>query len=46
MGVCGLGHTLRGLGGDQRRAGELEAVLKVALDLLITDAQLGEKRVA
>lgn len=33
-GVCGAGRTLRELaGGNDRRAGELEAVLRVALDL-------------
>jgi hypothetical protein len=36
--VCGIGHTLRDLAGGQwQRAGELEAVLKVALDLLHAD---------
>lgn len=36
--VCGIGHTLRDLaGGNWQRAGELEAVLKVALDLLHAD---------
>ncbi|WP_337186594.1 hypothetical protein [Phenylobacterium sp.] len=35
-GVCGAGHTVRYLaGGDQGRARELEAVLKVALDMLV-----------
>lgn len=35
-GVCGIGHTLRMLaGGEQIRAAELEAVLRVALDLLV-----------
>ena len=34
-GVCGAGRTLRELaGGNDRRAGELEAVLRVALDVL------------
>jgi hypothetical protein len=38
-GVCGTGHTLRELaGGNDRRAGELEAVLRVALDLLSVPA--------
>jgi hypothetical protein len=34
-GVCGAGHTLRYLaGGSQRRAADLEAILKVALNLV------------
>lgn len=41
-GVCSAGRTLRELaGGNDRRAGELEAVLRVALDLLI--AQIPQK---
>lgn len=37
-GVCARGRTLRDLaGGSWSRAGELEAVLKVALDLLASD---------
>jgi hypothetical protein len=36
--VCGVGHSLRELtGGDWKRAGELEAALRVALDLLHAD---------
>lgn len=39
-GVCGAGHTLRDLaGGNDRRAGELEAVLRVALDVLVLSEQ-------
>jgi hypothetical protein len=41
-GVCGAGHTLRDLaGGNDRRAGELEAILRVALDLVGAAAQTG-----
>ncbi|HYF20687.1 MAG TPA: hypothetical protein VEA40_22670 [Ramlibacter sp.] len=40
-GVCGLGHTVRTLAGpgsqQQVRAAQLEAALKIALDLLIAD---------
>ena len=37
-GVCGVGWTVRDLAaGDQVRARELEAVLKVALDLLVAN---------
>lgn len=37
-GVCGLGHTVRYLAGDnQLRAAELEAALRIALDMLIAN---------
>jgi len=46
-GVCGIGHTLRQLaGGNDRRAGELEAVLKVALDLIGDEFEGVSKKVA
>lgn len=39
-GVCGLAHTVRYLaGGNQVRAAQLEAALRIALDLLIADAR-------
>lgn len=35
-GVCGIGHTVRYLaGGDQLRAAQLEAALRIALDLVV-----------
>lgn len=46
-GVCGAGRTLRELtGGNDRRAGELEAVLKVALDLIHVDNGLANASAA
>lgn len=37
-GVCGLGHTVRYLGGgDQLRPVQLEAALRIALDMLVTN---------
>jgi hypothetical protein len=42
-GVCGVGWTVRDLAaGDQVRARELEAVLKVALDLLVAHRMVDE----
>lgn len=39
-GVCGIGHTVRMLaGGNQLRAAQLEAALRIALDLMIASDQ-------
>lgn len=44
-GVCGSGRTLRELaGGNDRKAAELEAILKVALDLVWLSARVEELR--
>ncbi len=42
-GICGLGRTARYLAsGDQQRAREMEAILRVALDLLVAHRALEE----
>lgn len=42
-GVCGLGHSVRFLaGGDQMRAAQLEAVLRVALDQMASNRKVKE----
>lgn len=42
-GVCGLGHTVRYLaGGDQLRAAQLEAALRIALNMLIANDKAKE----
>lgn len=46
-GVCGVGHTVRFLAGDnQLRAAQLEAALRIALDMMIASRKAKEAALA